>query len=180
MIWYIALYVVGVIAAILSPQKAVEEILTFVQPIALTALVASLLVPFAAFSKTEWWQKWLVQYAIIPLFGMYTVLVWRMGTVVGVVILLGAAAVHVGYWMSSLHSRGYRLKMFEFGFARDMPATSRLIARLNGTGNSHIADEIVQAILRGESVPSDVWGRAEKIVGEETVRVAKEENKTTV
>ncbi len=165
MVWiqYVVLYLIGIVAAILSPRQDVEYILTLVQPIALTALIASLLVPFAAFSKSEKWQRWCVQFSIVPLFGMYTVLAFDRGSVIGIVMLTGASAVHLGYWQSGLHSRAYRLKMYQLGFAQKTPETCRLLARLNGTGNSHLTDAIVKSILERTGVPIEALATAKGI-----------------
>lgn len=73
---YLLFYGLGVITGPLSPVGAAKEALAVLEPIILTALFASLLVPFAGFSRTEKWQKFTLQYALIPLFGMYTVVLW--------------------------------------------------------------------------------------------------------
>lgn len=154
--WYALFYLVGLLSAYFSPQGEIERILTLIEPITITALVASLLVPFAGFAKTERWQKWAVQYGMVPIFGVYTVHVWQTASILGFVMLATATIVHAGYWLSSLHSRTYRLKMFELGFAREMPITARLIARLNGAGNAHVADTLIQAILQGKDFAEKV------------------------
>jgi len=162
MLWYIVTYILGILAAMGSSLKEVEDILQIVSPIALTALVASLIVPFAAFSRTEGVQKWLVQYAIVPLFGMYTVLVWEKGSLVGICILVAAATVHLGYWTSSCHSRMYRLDQYKFGgYNVTLPNTTRVIAHLNGSGNSHISDEIVKAVLGNQRLDAVVLDQVE-------------------
>jgi len=176
MLWYIITYLAGIVVAHESSLKDVEYILTMVSPIALTALVASLIVPFAAFARTEGIQKWLVQYAIVPLFGMYTVLVWERGSVVGIVIFVAAALVHLGYWTSSCHSRMYRLEQYRMGFP-SIPATTRVIARLCGVSESQIADEIIQAMLRDQSISNDVLTRAQAIVGEKAIAALRQEQK---
>jgi len=173
--WYIVTYILGILAAMGSSLKEVEDILQIVSPIALTALVASLIVPFAAFARTEGVQKWLVQYAIVPLFGMYTVLVWEKGSLVGICILVAAATVHLGYWTSSCHSRMYRLEQFRMGFPT-LHATTMVIARLNGVGESHVADQIVQAILRGQPIADDVFTSAQAIVGEKAITALRQEH----
>ena len=150
--WYFIFYVVGVVAGILSPTDSMRESLAVLEPITLTALVASLLVPFAGFAKNEWWQKFVLQYGLIPLFGMYTVVLWQKSSVVGMVLLFCASGVHAAYWMSSIHSRNYRLDQFRLGFAASMPQVSKRIATLNGQGNSHEADVIIRRVLNGENL----------------------------
>ncbi len=145
--FYLLFYAFGVITALISPLTAIEQGLSILGPITLTALFASLLVPFAAFAKTEKWQKFCMQYVLTSLFGMYTVVLKEKGVAIGFVLFACAASVHVAYWMSSIHSRQYRLEQFKLGFAKDMPATAKLIAMLNGQGHSNEADEIIKSIL---------------------------------
>jgi hypothetical protein len=154
--WYLLFYVLGIAAAILSPYNSIKESLEILAPITLTALFASLLVPFAGFAKNERWYKFVLQYALIPLFGMYTVVLWQKSSVVGIVLLVCASGVHAAYWMSSIHSRNYRLEQFRLGFAHRMPATAQIIAMLNGQGRSHQADILVSCVLNGEGLPG--WG----------------------
>ena len=52
---YLVFYIFGIIAALISPLRVIEEGLSVLGPITLTALFASLLVPFAAFSQKEKW-----------------------------------------------------------------------------------------------------------------------------
>lgn len=175
MFWYLVTYLAGIAVASASSLKDVEYILTMVSPIALTALVASLIVPFAAFARTEGVQKWLVQYAIVPIFGMYTVLVWEKGSLVGIFILVASATVHLGYWTSSCHSRMYRFDQYTHGFGVLLPATTRVLTRLNGVGGSQIADRIIQAIFRDQPIDADVIASTRAIVGEKAVRELEEE-----
>ncbi len=152
MVWYIVMYGIGIVVAVLSPLANLERVLNVIGPISITALVASLLVPFAGFSVKENVQKWCVQYGIVPLFGAYTILVWEQGSVVGMVMLAGSSAVHLGYWMSSIHSRQYRMDLFHKTFGSSMPKTMQLIARLSATGQSHVADKIVSSILESSAI----------------------------
>lgn len=175
MAWYTVMYVVGLVIAGCSSSKDVEYILTMVNPIAVTALVASLLMPFAAFGRNERVHKWLVQYAIVPIFGMYTVLAWQRGSLLGISILVGAGAVHFGYWLSSAQSRMYRVEQFRLGFAQSLPATTRVIARLNGLGESQISDEIIKSIFRDQPIPERVLSDARAIVGEKAVAAMRDE-----
>lgn len=145
--WYLLFYVIGVIAGILSPVDSMKESLAVLEPITLTALFASLLVPFAGFARNERWQKFVLQYGLIPLFGMYTVVLWQKSSIVGLVLLVCASGVHAAYWMSSIHSRNYRLEQFRLGFAQDMPQTARIVALLNARGLSHLADGLILAIM---------------------------------
>lgn len=152
MFFYVLFYVIGIIGAFLSPLDAVKEGLAVIEPITLTALFASLLVAFAGFAQTEKWHKFVLQYGLIPLFGVYTVVLWEKSSVTGLLLLVGASGVHVAYWMSSIHSREYRLRQFQLGFAPRMPATARLIAMLNGQSYSHEADEVISSLLNGKSL----------------------------
>lgn len=155
MFWYIMFYVLGFIVALFSPVASVQEALVVIEPITLTALVASLLVPFAGFASNERWQKFVLQFAIVPLFGVYTVVLWRESSLVGIVLLVCASSVHAGYWMSGIHSRQYRLEQFCLEFSASMPQTTKLIAFLNGSGKSEQADAIVTEILRNHTMGED-------------------------
>ncbi len=148
--FYLVFYSLGIIAALISPLAAIEQGLAVLGPITLTALFASLLVPFAAFAKNEKWQKFCMQYVLTSLFGMYTVVLKEKGIAIGFILFVCAASVHVAYWMSSIHSRQYRLDQFKLGFANEMCATARLIAILNGQGYSNEADAIVSGLLNGK------------------------------
>ncbi|MDP9248931.1 MAG: hypothetical protein M3M85_00235 [bacterium] len=152
MLWYAFFYVLGIAAAVLSPSSSIKESLEILGPVTLTALFASLLVPFAGFAKNERWQKFVLQYALIPLFGMYTVVLWEKSSIMGMFLLFCASGVHAGYWMSGIHSRAYRLEQFRLGFAPNMPVTARLIAMLNGQGRSNESDMIVSSILNGKQI----------------------------
>lgn len=152
MFWYVGLYTLGLYAAMLSPVGEMEKTMSLIAPITLTALIASLLVPFAGFTNKERMQKWAVQYGIVPLFGVYTALAWHYASVVGFLLLVGATVVHFGYWTSSIHSRNYRLKMFELAFSNRMPGVTQLVARLHVTGKADIADQIVTALIKSERV----------------------------
>src|SRR3989338_9464556 len=140
MFFYILFYLFGIAAALISPLNIIEEGLAVLGPITLTALFASLLVPFAAFSEKEKWQKFCMQYVLTALFGMYTVVLREKGAATGFILFACAASVHVSYWMSSIHSRRYRLEQFRLGFEHEMRVTARLVAMLNGQGKSHERD----------------------------------------
>ena len=140
-------YVIGIIGALLSPITVIAEGLSIGGPITLTALFASLLVPFAAFAKNENWQKFCMQYVLTSLFGMYTVVLFEKSAATGFILFVCAASIHVAYWMSSIHSRQYRLDQFKLGFENEMRATAQLIAMLNGRGYSHEADEVITSLI---------------------------------
>jgi hypothetical protein len=153
-IWwkYLAWYLVGVVIGVISPKPQLIESLTILGPITLTALFASLLVPFAGLSANERIQKFALQFAIVPLFGLYTVLLWYTAAIGGIMLFIMAAGVHVSYWTTSFHSRNYRLDQCRLGFSH-MHSMAMLVARLNGSGMSHIADEdIVSPLLRGQAI----------------------------
>src|SRR3989344_253809 len=101
MLWYIVFFVLGLVAAIFTPVNSIQQSLAVLEPITLTALVASLLVPFAGFARNERWQKFCLQYALVPLFGVYTVIMWHTHGIVGLLLLACVSLVHAGYWMSS-------------------------------------------------------------------------------
>lgn len=153
-IWlkYLAWYIVGVIVAVISPKKELIESLNILGPITLTALFASLLVPFAGLSANERVQKFALQFAIVPLFGLYTVILWHIAAFGGIVLFVMAAGVHVSYWTTSFHSRNYRLDQCKLAFSH-LQSLAILVARLNGSGLSHVADEdIVSPLLQGRTI----------------------------
>ncbi len=147
-IWlkYLAFYLTGVAIAVASPKPQLIESLGILGPVTLTALFASLLVPFAGLSANERVQKFALQFAIVPLFGLYTVTLWYTANLGGIALFVCAAGVHVSYWTTSYHSRQYRLEQCRLGFGQ-MKALPLLVARLNGSGLAHVADEAIVAPL---------------------------------
>ena len=175
MFFYILFYLFGIAAALISPLNIIEEGLAVLGPITLTALFASLLVPFAAFSEKEKWQKFCMQYVLTSLFGMYTVVLKEKGAATGFILFACAAVVHIAYWMSSIHSRQYRLEQFKLGFAPEMPATARLVAKLNGQGRSNCADDIIKGLLCGKPLGGTELANVTEGIGSTLVhRVAQE------
>jgi hypothetical protein len=153
-IWwkYLAWYLAGVAIGVASPKPQLIESLSILGPITLTALFASLLVPFAGLSANERVQKFALQFAIVPLFGLYTVLLWHTAAIGGIALFVSAAGVHVSYWTTSFHSRQYRLEQCKLGFSH-LPALAMLVARLNGSGLSHIADQAIAIpLLAGKPI----------------------------
>ncbi|KKU22066.1 MAG: hypothetical protein UX31_C0007G0052 [Candidatus Nomurabacteria bacterium GW2011_GWA1_46_11] len=155
--WYLLFYAIGIAIGLISPRNSMEDSLIAIGPITITAFVASLLVPFAAFASTERWQKFALQYAPIPLIGVCSVVVWITSGPAGVLVLAWATVVHAAYWTSGIHSRAYRLDQFRIGFAPDMPHTARLVAMLNGNGQAHLADVLVKALLGNTEVDFEVF-----------------------
>ena len=146
---YLVWYIVGIGVAVASPKPALIESLGILGPITLTALFASLLVPFAGLSASERVQKFALQFAIVPLFGLYTVILWHTAAIGGIALFIMAAGVHVSYWTTSYHSRQYRLSQFQL-IAVKMPNMTLLIAILNSNACSHQADSIIQNLLKGK------------------------------
>ncbi len=155
MLFYVLLYLLGVVIGVVSPAESMKDSLSTLGAITLTALVASLLVPFAGFSQNERLQRFVMQYGIVPLFGLYSVLLYRGSSVAGVILFICAASVHFSYWTSGMHSRAYRLEQFRLGFASDMPKMARVIAVLNGQGLSNVADIAIKALLNDTPVNFD-------------------------
>ena len=151
---YLLLYALGITVAYLSPTERMIEALNILGPITLTALFASLLVPFAGLSANEKVQKFCLQYAIVPLFGLYTVLLWHKANVGGIVLFFSAAGVHVSYWTTGYHSRQYRLEQFRtLASAASLRYLPVLVSLLNGRNLSHVADgAIIAPILQSREI----------------------------
>lgn len=82
-------------------------------------------------------------------------------TLVKIVLMLAAMSMHLSYWGSGIHSRAYRLEQYKLGFATKLPATSKLIAVLNATGRSDLADAVVVSILTNSSVSDEILAELE-------------------
>lgn len=154
---YLPMFVVGVLASLPYSIGEIQASLETVGVLMLAALFASLLLAFAGLSREEATNKWILQNAPLAAFGAYTMQVAKQPTMVAAVLLLCAMAMHISYWNSSFHSRQYRLEQYRLGFASEMPATSRLIACLNGTGCSELGDILVQGVLSQTGVPEEFW-----------------------
>lgn len=150
---YLWLVGAGVFVGI-GPWEAVQmnHALTTLAPIALTALVASLLLPFAAFAESERWQRLAVTYGMVPIFGIYATSFVREHSMIGVILLALISAVHFGYWNCAVQSRAYRLRQFELGFSRDMPKTTALIAVLNLRGHQDLANQVIMTVVQCKPV----------------------------
>jgi hypothetical protein len=158
MLWYLLFFAFGVVATVLSPVGSTKDSLQVIEAVSLTALLASLYVPFAGFAKTERWQKFVLQNVAVALFGVYAVVVYKSASFAGALALVIVSSMHFAYWTSSIHSRQYRLEQFRMGFAPIMPMTARFVAMLNAQGRAHQADVIVSCVLSGEMLPG--WGFA--------------------
>ncbi|KKW34801.1 MAG: hypothetical protein UY82_C0058G0006 [Candidatus Uhrbacteria bacterium GW2011_GWC2_53_7] len=118
------------IGAVCAAPYSVEEIhtsLEIVGVLMLVALVASLLVPFAAFSEKE-----------------RTVEVVKYPTVVSAILLLASMSMHLSYWTAGLHSRKFRMDMFLTGVGQDRPDVVRRVTVLAALGRSQEADDIIR------------------------------------
>lgn len=157
---YLPLLVVGTLASLPYTPAQIHGALEVVGVLMLVALFASLLVPFAAFSHPERGYKWVLQNAPLAAFGAYATEVVKEPTLIKMVLMLAAMGMHISYWSSGIHSRAYRLEQFKLGFAAEMPETSKLIACLNGTGRSELADVLVQGILAQALIRESVWDKS--------------------
>ncbi len=179
MFYYVAMVILGFAITHGSSLQDMEFILVDVGPITITAFVASLAVSFAMFARTEWLQRWMVQYAIVPMFGVFLAMAWQRHSMAGVFVIVASGATHFGFWTSSCQSRVYRLEQYSFGgFNTLLPYTTRVIARLNGVGEAQVADLIVKAILRDEPIPDVVLNDAEVIVGKKAITALRQEHLT--
>ena len=158
MFWYIVMFIVGVLVAVLCPHETIEEYSLLMSGLVATALIASMLVPFAGFTKKEKALKWCVQNGVIPIFGVLAVYLFPESitaeeiakAALGYMILIASISVHMGYWMSSIHSRAYRLKQFLLMMeGTEIPKTRRTIARWNIAGQQDLTDGLVTAVIEG-------------------------------
>ena len=140
---YLVFLTIGVV---LGFAPTAEKALIALEPISITALVASLLVPFAAFDRVkERWQKFFIQYSMVPLFGAYGTVLWLEYGMVGLIFTIMATATHFAYWLSSLHSRAYRAEAFRMTHSPE--ATVREVAKLFAEGRTEEADQIIRRVL---------------------------------
>ncbi len=146
---YFVCYILGLGLALILPFEGLSKALVAMAAITITSFVASFKHPFAALAANEVWQKAVLLYLPVMLFGVFTPAAWFEAKWVGLVVLGLSGIIHLASWMNSSDSRRYRLDQFVLGFAPNMPATARLIAMLNGTGRAHEADMIVKALLSG-------------------------------
>ncbi|HBL39749.1 TPA: hypothetical protein DDZ10_03715 [Candidatus Uhrbacteria bacterium] len=135
------------IGAVCAAPYSVEEIhtsLEIVGVLMLVALVASLLVPFAAFSEKERINTFLLQNMPLIAFGVYAVEVVKYPTVVSAILLLASMSMHLSYWTAGLHSRKFRMDMFLTGVGQDRPDVVRRVTVLAALGRSQEADDIIR------------------------------------
>lgn len=179
MLIYVMLYLAalgfGVVVPIFSVNNSVIDSVA-ASAATITALFASLLVPFAAFAESEKWNKKVLLYAPVILLGFYMGTFLHNHNYVVCVELALATSIHAAYWLSSIHSRAYRLEQFKLGFTKDLPDIAKTIAILDGIGSSDLADDIVQKILTAGS--KDLQGKlAGESVKEEVCRMLRERRK---
>ncbi len=145
--WYIVFFGIGLICSVPYNVEEVHAALEVVSVLMIAALFASLLVPFAAFSAEEYWNKWWLQNAPLAAFGAYAYEVTMAPTAIKVVLVIAAMGMHIGYWASGIHSRAYRFEQLRYsGLATQ--AQIAQICRLNANGRSGDADEIVRTLLK--------------------------------
>lgn len=146
--WYLPAFLVGFLSALPYSGPEIHAALEITGVLMLVALFASLLVPFAGFSREEALNKWWLVNAPILTFGAYACEVIKQPSVLKMILLIAVMGMHIAYWTSSLHSRNYRLDQLRLsGLAEKHPEEMAQIARLNANGRSGEADEIVRKIL---------------------------------
>ncbi|MEK7540478.1 MAG: hypothetical protein AAB558_04495 [Patescibacteria group bacterium] len=152
---YLPFFLLGLAASLPCNPQQIHGALEVVGVLMLVALLASLLVPFAAFSYPERGNKWILQNAPLAAFGAYAVEVIKEPSLIKAVLMLAAMGMHLSYWGSGIHSRAYRLVQFKLGFAADLPATCKLVAFFNATGRSDLADQLVMAVITNTRVTAN-------------------------
>lgn len=150
---YALVYLVAIIGGkllpiVVAPQAVLDS--NAVTAVTITALFASLLVPFAAFASKEGWNRQVLKYGPVVLLGfLLGVSLKSDGTALHSVQLVLATLIHAAYWLSSVQSRAYRLEQFRIGFS-SLIHTAQLIAMLNGQQCSHESDKVITALLAGK------------------------------
>ncbi len=144
-------YLIGCVFGTLLSAQDISRASFLLTAVTVTAFVVSFKHPFASLAKSEWWQRYVLQYAPSALFGLIAPAVWQEAGIAGIVILLVSGSIHVSSWNNNSDSRWYRLQQFREGLAQEMPATNRVISFLNGRGLSDEADLILLAIFREKS-----------------------------
>ena len=145
--FYLPFFLLGVVCAFPYSIEQIHSSLEIVGVLMLVALVASLLVPFAAFSEKEKVNAFLLQNLPLTAFGVYAVEVYRAPTVVSALLLLASMGMHLSYWTAGLHSRDFRMKMFLAGIGRDKPEVVERVTTLTALGRSQEADQIIRREL---------------------------------
>ena len=142
---YAMFFALGAVSAIPYSIQEIHAALEIVGVLMLVALVASLLVPFAAFSEKEKINTFVLQNAPLIAFGVYAVEVARHPTVVSAVLLLASMSMPLSYWTAGLHSRAFRMKMFLAGIGHDRPEVRHRVTVLAALGRSQEADDIIKS-----------------------------------
>ncbi len=157
--WYCIFFMIGLLCAAPYSTEQIHQALEIVGVLMLVALFASLLVPFQAFSLPERHKKWALQNSPLIGFGTYAMAVIHDPTLIKIVVMISAMTMHISYWTSGIHSRGYRHDQFMKGFGHDLIKTSQLIACLNGIGRSELGDTIVVAVLQQQKLTANFWSQ---------------------
>ncbi len=142
--FYVLFFAIGVVGAVPYSIEEIHAALEIVGVLMLVALVASLLVPFAAFSEKERINTFLLQNMPLIAFGVYAVEVVRHPTVVSAILLLASMSMHLSYWTAGLHSRDFRMKMFLAGIGQERPEVRCRVTVLAALGRSQEADDIIR------------------------------------
>ena len=155
--WYVLWFLVGCLASIPYSSEQINSALNSVWVLMLVALFASLLVPFAAFSRRERFNRLFLMYAPLIAFGAYGMMVYRDPTIIHGILMVASMGMHLSYWTSGIHSRAYRMEQWRTaGFDRSHPNCSRIIAYFNATGRSEMADELVQKIFSRTQIQGEL------------------------
>ena len=161
--WYLVWFLIGAMVSLPHSSGEINSALDSVWVLMLVALFASLLVPFSAFSGREKFNRVFLVYAPLVAFGAYGMLVYREPTFVHIMLMIAAMGMHLAYWTSGIHSRGYRMEQWKVGgFPETHPACTRLIAFFNATGRSEVADELLTQVFAHMQISSSLWSELKK------------------
>jgi len=130
---------------------------TAVTAATITALLASLLVKFSAYAKSEGWQKWVVLYLPMTLLGFLMGVALRAGDIMSCVQLGISTLIHAAFWLASCESRADRKEKFFRGPGRLMESFKDVFFLLEMRGFGDVADDIIKVFGSGRDVvkPTD-------------------------
>lgn len=145
---YVAVVIIGWFVPIaITGQSALNS--TAVTAVTITALLASLLVKFAAFDRAERWNQWVVLYVPIMLLAFLMGVAIKDKDTLSCIQLGIGSLIHVAFWLSSCESDSLRLSEFRASNGAGMPHTNDLLFSLFLNEHRGAASNIVKSLGKG-------------------------------